>query len=116
MKPKVVILVSSDPRTSPRPAEAVRIAAGVGAWQKVEAILCLCGAAVLALGENVEELVDGESYIRYLPLVADADKRLYAHSEAAELSELGEAPLRYATIDGSQLADLVANSTNVLRF
>ena len=116
MKPKVLILVSSDPRTSPRPAEAVRIAAGVGAWQKVEAILCLCGAAVLALGENAEELVDGESYVRYLPVVAESGQRLYAYSEAAELNELGEAPLRFAIIDDSQLADLVANSSNVLRF
>ena len=30
----LLIRISSDPRKSPRPAEAVRIGAGVGAWNK----------------------------------------------------------------------------------
>jgi sulfur relay (sulfurtransferase) DsrF/TusC family protein len=116
MKPRVLFVVTGDPRTSPRPAEAVRIAAGVGAWEKVEATLYLRDAAVLALGENAEELVEGESYVRYLPLLAESGRNLYAQSGAAALKDLGAAPLKFATIDDTQLADLVAASTNVLRF
>lgn len=116
MKPSVLIVVTSDPRTSPRPAEAVRIAAGVGAWQKVEATLYLRDAAVLALGEDAEELVDGESYTRYLPLVAESGRNLFAQRGAPALNDLGEAPSKFATIDDTQLAALIAASTCVLRF
>jgi len=116
MKPKVLIIVTSDPRTSPRPAEAVRIAAGIGAWQKVELSLYLRGAAVLALGENAEDLVDGENYVRYLPLVAESGRNLYAEAGAAALNELGETQLKFAAIDDSQLTELASTSTSVLSF
>ena len=48
MKPRLLLIVTTDPRISPRPAEAVRIAAGVGAWQKIDVTLYLRDAAVLA--------------------------------------------------------------------
>ena len=116
MKPSALIIVTSDPRTSPRPAEAVRIAAGVGTWQKVETTLYLRGSAVLALGEGAEDLVDGESYVRYLPLVAESGRNLYAQAGASALDDLGEARVKFTPIDDVQLADLIANSTSVLRF
>jgi hypothetical protein len=116
MKPRALIIVTSDPRTSARPAEAVRIAAGVGTWQKVETTLYLRDTAVLALSESAEDLVDGESYVRYLPLVAESGRNLYAQAGAAALDDLGEARLMFTPIDDGQLADLIANSTNVLRF
>jgi hypothetical protein len=116
MKPKVLIVVTSDPRTSPRAAEATRLAAGVGAWQKVEVSLYLHGSAVLALAENSEDLVDGENYVRYLPLVVEAGRKLYAQAGATVLNQLAETPLKFTAIDDSQLAELVATSTSVLRF
>ena len=42
MKPRVLFIVTGDPRTSPRPAEAVRIAAGVVAWKRAD-IAVYCG-------------------------------------------------------------------------
>ena len=116
MKPRVLFVVTSDPRTSPRPAEAVRIAAGVGAWEKLEATVYLRDAAVLALGENTEELVDGESYVRYLPLVAESGRNLYAQRAAPALNDLGEAPCKFEVIDDAGLAKLVSACAQVLRF
>lgn len=116
MKPKVLIIVTSDPRSSSGPAEAVRIAAGIGAWQKVEVSLYLHGAAVLALAENSEDLVDGENYVRYLPLVAEPGKNLYVQAEAVALNELGETQLKFTAIDDSQLTELASTNTSVLRF
>ena len=116
MKPRALIIVTSDPRTSARPAEAVRIAAGVGTWQKVETTLYLRDTAVLALRESAEDLVDGESYVRYLPLVAESGQNLYAQAGATALDDLRESRLKFTPIDDTQLADLIANSTSVLRF
>ena len=118
MKPRLLILVTSDPRTSPRPAEAVRIAAGIGAWDKVETKLCLRDAAVLALSEEAEDLVDGDSFLRYLPLVAEANAgaNLLVDAEAPSRHDLGGSPLPFRTISDEQLATLAAECTSVLRF
>src|SRR5438093_7329231 len=115
MKPRVLFTVTSDPRTSPRPAEAVRIAAGVGAWQKVEVTLYLRDPAVLALGESAEELVDGENFTRYLPLVTEGRRPVYVQRDAPSLAELGETAIRCERIGDAQLAQLAARSHYVLR-
>jgi hypothetical protein len=116
VKTRLLILITSDPRTSPRPAEAVRIAAGIGAWQKVEAALYFRDAAVLALGEDAEDLIDGESYALYLPVVSERGDRFFAERTAVTRHHLGKAPFKFATLDDGQLADLAAKSKYVMRF
>ena len=57
MKPNVLMMVTSDPRVSARPAEAVRIAAGVGTWRKAGMMLYLHGPAALALLDTYAETI-----------------------------------------------------------
>jgi hypothetical protein len=64
MKPRVLFIVTGDPRSSTRPAEAVRIAAGVSAWQKADITVYLRDTAVLALGESSGVLMEEENYAR----------------------------------------------------
>jgi hypothetical protein len=116
LKPRVLFLVTSDPRISPRPAEAVRIAAGVGAWGKVEVSLHLRDAAVLAVGELAGELVDGDHFERYLPLVAESGRAISVQRDAPLLRELEHPRVRFDPIDDPQLAALAANSQSVVRF
>lgn len=116
MNPRLLIIVASDPRSSARPAEAVRIAAGVGAWQKVDTALYLRGPAVLALGEDTEMLVDGESFGHYLPLVAEPGGRLFVERGTSELAEVGGSQFQFEAIDATGLARLAAGSKAVLRF
>src|SRR5437773_11197995 len=93
MKPSVLFVVNSDPRTSPRPAEAIRIAAGVGAWKQVEVSVCLCEAAVLALGEFVDELVDEDNFTRYWPILGESGRPIYVETGAPLLKDLGQPPV-----------------------
>ncbi len=116
MKPHILVLVTSDPRVSPRPAEAVRIAAGVGTWKKSEVELYLRGPAVLALGEFVDDLVDEDNFSRYLPIVGEFGRPVWVQQGAAQLTELGEAPVRYQEIDDLELSKKIAAATSVLRF
>lgn len=116
MKRRVLIVVSSDPRVSPRPAEAVRIAAGVSAWESIESVLCLSGPAVLALGESAEELVDGDNFVRYLPPAPGAGRRICVPRGESLLSNLGESRVRFDSVSEDELARLAANSDFVLRF
>ena len=116
MKPRLLIVVTEDPRTSRRPAEAARIAAGVAAWQRVEVTLFLHGPAVHALGEFANELADGENFERYLPLFTEHHRPIFAQQGASELAELGQPPVKFQLATEHQLAALAAGSDCVLRF
>jgi hypothetical protein len=77
----LLIAASADPRTSGRTAEAVRIAAGVGAWNKVQVDLFLENLAVLATAEFPEELIDGNLFAEYLPALEKHGGRVYVDLE-----------------------------------
>jgi hypothetical protein len=124
MKKRILFIITSDPRASPRAAEAVRIAAGIGAWDKVEPAVYLRGPAVLLLDEEAEEYPDGENYRRYLPVLAERGWTVYVQqapaaskpSGAPGLEALVEARPTVVAIDEAQLAELAAASQCVVRF
>ncbi len=116
MTSSALFVITSDPRTSARPAEAIRIAAGVGAWKKVAITLYLRGAAVLGLGEDPDDLFDEDNYTRYLPMVGELGRPVYVQQGAPWLGELGVASLPYEELDDDGLAALAARHDCVLRF
>ena len=116
MKPSALIVVTGDPRVSAKPAEAIRIAAGVGTWKKVNIRVYLRGPAVLALSEFVDEFMDEDNFTRYLPIVAEIGHPVYVQRGAELLAELGEPTLSFEKIDDAQLAQLAAESNYVLHF
>lgn len=111
-----LFIVNSDPRTSPRPAEAIRIAAGIGAWKRVEVTLVLSQAAALALREFPDDLQDEDNFTRYLPILREWGRPVYVETGAPFLEDLGETPVPYERITISQLAAMAAASNCVLRF
>jgi hypothetical protein len=116
MTPKVLFIIASDPRTSPRPAEAIRIAAGVGTWKKADVCVYLRGPAILALGEYVDELKDEDNFTHYLPILKDFKRPVLVQKASPFLAELGQPSLPYEEIDDGQLATEAAGSNYVLRF
>jgi len=116
MNPGVLIIITADPRSSPRPAEAVRIAAGLGAWQRVVVTLYLRDAAVLVLSEYPDELADGDLVRRYLPLVSECGGLVCAQRGAPLLSDVGEAPVAFREINDDDLAALALENHCLIRF
>lgn len=116
MNPSLLCIIASDPRSSARPAEAIRIAAGVGAWQKVDITVYLRDAAVLALSEFADEFVDEDNFTRYFPIVAESGRPIYAQRGAPLLNEIGESAMKFEEIDDDRLVALAAGSNYVLRF
>jgi len=94
----------------------VRIAAGVGAWKKVDVAVYLRAAAVLVLGQQAEALMDGEDYARYLPLLQELGRTVFVQKGAAALGQLGQPTLPFQEISDEQLAGLAAACSCVLRF
>ena len=116
MPPTVLMLVTSDPRTSPRPAEAIRIAAGVGTWKKAAVKVYLHGPAVLALSEFADELVDEDNFNRYLPILRDLGHPVFVEAGSTHLADLGETPVPFQETNPAALATLLEQATSILRF
>ena len=115
--PKVFFIITGDPRSSHRPAEALRIAAGVGAWQKATVSLYFRGKAVLALSECPDDFLDADHFSRYLPLVAEWGRPIYVQSGLlAWVNGPGATPLPYQEITDAELAHITAQQDYVLRF
>ncbi len=114
---RVTIVVSADPRKSGRAAEAVRIAAGVGGWEKVEVKLCLVADARRILAETVDDLVNGEVFENYLPLLAEGESRLYVVEAPRRLKlPRDERYAQVPTIGMKDLAEMCREGDLVLRF
>jgi hypothetical protein len=116
MNPGVLFILTSDPRTSPRPAEAVRIAAGVGVWQKVDVTVYLHGDAILALGESPDGLVDEENFVQYWPVIAGWGRPVYVQKNAAAMLKISPSRVPFEEIADKELAALAARQTYVMRF
>ena len=105
----VLLLVTSDPRKSPRPAEALRVAAGLNAWRNVKPLLYFGGAAAAALAPG--DFVDEEIYRQHLDGLAAIPGTVYveAESQSASLSNV-------QALTRLELANLATKSDCVLYF
>ena len=62
--PPVIVLISTDPRSSHRANEALRIALGIAAGETDVAVV-LTGAATHLLDEDTDDLVDGDDILKF---------------------------------------------------
>jgi sulfur relay (sulfurtransferase) DsrF/TusC family protein len=106
---KILFIITSDPRTSARPAEAIRIAAGVSAWGKAAVSICLVGPAVLMLSEGDQPLKDEDQVVSGLPLVP---KRIYVMNTSGRALAASDAKL----VGVAELAQLALVHDTVVRF
>ncbi|HUB67585.1 MAG TPA: hypothetical protein VL981_08880 [Candidatus Methylacidiphilales bacterium] len=105
--PKTLVLIETDPRTSPRPAEGIRIAAGIGAWKKTDVTLLLRGPAGYCLQEYPDELVDEDNFVRYLPIVAESPRPIYVEDSFTDKEALAGSVFSYETISPMRTAELI---------
>lgn len=106
--PKTLVIIETDPRSSARPAEAIRIAAGIGAWKKTEVTLLLRGpVAGYSLQEYADELVDEDNFTRYLPLVAESPRPIYLEDSFTDLAALEGSPWKYEIIPATKTVELI---------
>ena len=116
MLPSVLVLVMTDPRQNPKPAEAIRIVAGVGTWKKVQMILYLHGPAILALDEFVDELVDEDNFVRYLPILSDFPRKVLVEKDSPFISQLSNPTLPFEAVSVRELSQIASSCRNVFHF
>ncbi len=113
--PTTLVLIETDPRTSPRPAEGIRIAAGIGVWKKTDVTLVLRGPAGYSLQEYADELVDEDNFTRYLPLVAESPRPIYVENSFTDLPALAGSAFTYEVIDPARTAELIRTHDYLIR-
>lgn len=111
---RMLVVISTDPRTSPRPAEAIRIAAGVGAWKKAEVSLLLRGPAGYCLAEEVDDFKDEDNFTRYLPIIAEWKRPIYVESTFDDSEVLEYSPWKFEKVDEAQIAKFYLENDDFL--
>lgn len=111
----LLIKIGSDPRKSVRAAEAVRIGAGVGAWNKVKVHLLLEGPAVFCLDEYADELKQGELFTQYLPSIASHGGRILV-KEGNRMLQAIKPGVEFETVSDDEVADFAKSVDHVMEF
>jgi hypothetical protein len=110
----MLIVIASDPRTSHRPAEAIRVASGLASMGSVPIEVCFCEAAALVLSQEADRLIDGEIIKKYLPLLARSAQSVWAESGDPCLQGTEQIP--YTRIGLTELSQLAKTQNQVIRF
>lgn len=108
-------VIRSDPRTSHRPAEAVRIALGLGGSEHPIQILLL-EEAVQILTDEVEGLREGEALERYLGTLSEWKTPFYIEKGHAPAGEVDRERFNVREVGVKEQADLLASAERVMVF
>ncbi len=115
-KPVMLILIESDPRTSSRPAEAIRVAGGIGVWQQVKVNVVLRHVASHACTGSVAELADGRLFKQFIPMVRESGGEVYVQADDETMQTIDGDTLMKRNIKDSRLIELTAEADYLLRF
>lgn len=112
---RLLIVVTTDPRRSGRLAEAIRMATGISAWQKVVVTLYVGGDAVPGLlpGEGV--FVDEDNIVEFLPNLVQRQQGVYIQQDHPLLATRRD-ELPFAELNPAGLGKLAAEQDYVMRF
>jgi hypothetical protein len=114
--PKTLVIVETDPRMSARPAEGIRIAAGIGAWKKTDVTLLFRGpVAGYSLQEYADELIDEDNFTRYLPLVLEGPSPIYLEDSFTDVAALEHSPWNYEIVSAAKTAELIRAHDYLIR-
>ncbi len=106
MDKQVLMLVKSDPEASHRAVEALRIALGlISGEHQVQVVLM--EKAPLLLGEDAEDLVDGEELGKYLPTLKELDMNFLVEEEALRRAGLDDCEFKVTPVTLQAISDLI---------
>ncbi|MGH7230760.1 MAG: DsrE family protein [Nitrospiraceae bacterium] len=114
MLPRIVVLIREDPVKTPRAVEALRIALGLSTGENPLTVVLLNNAPLL-LGEDTDDLVDGEILEKHLPVFKELKTPFVVpHGTMRSFSLDPEFDIREASAD--DMASLISKADRVLVF
>jgi hypothetical protein len=111
----ILILIKSNPLKSHRSVEAIRIGLGLASGEHTVQIVLLDQAPLL-LGEDAEDLVDGELLSNYLPTFKEWGQTFYVEENAWQSAHLNQTEYKTVPIPMSQIAELIQQAGRFMIF
>jgi hypothetical protein len=113
-----LFVITSNPLSSPRPAEAVRIAAGIRAWQAIDVHVYLHDETSMPLLHSQDQIQDQDTFRHYLPLLANPKESVVLVSDriGRQALDLWGDCFRVLPVTDDAIAQRAASSTWILRF
>lgn len=115
MTAKLILLIRSNPDNSHRPAEAIRIAAGLGIGENPLKII-LTGESPRILSPDEEDLVDLEILEKFLPMINEWNIPIYVDKMSLNNINLNNSPYKYRVADNNETSELIAGGHYVFVF
>jgi len=115
-KPRVLIVIDSDPRTSSRVAGAVRMAGGVSVWEQMELYVVLRGPAARVLGQEAAGFPDGKIFKQFIGMIRGKGGKVSVMPDAAAMEVVDTDEVVKHSLKEPQFAALTANFDSVMRF
>lgn len=110
----MLVIIASDPHESHRPAEGIRVAAGLASYGTLSVKVCFCQVAGVILSRDSSHFVDGNVIKQYLPLLAKHTTAIFAESGDPILE--GDPKIPFQRIALTELAELAKTESKVIRF
>ena len=114
MASQTVVLIRSNPETSHRPVEALRIALGLSSQEPAAVILV--DKAPLLLSESSEDLAAGEELQKYLPAFRESESPIYVEEGALKACSLGKTEFAIQPVTHAEIAQIMAEAKNLIVF
>ena len=112
---KIIFLIRSNPCESHKPAEAIRVAAGLGTGNNSIKII-LSGESVRVLSPDEEDLEDMDIIEKFLPIIKDWGIPLYVDRGSLAAIDLKRSPYEFRTVDNAEVSEIVAGGHGVFVF
>ena len=95
--------------------EGIRIALGLIS-NDFQVKIVLMDHAPLLLGEDNEDLVDGELLLKFLPSFKEMDQSIYIEERSLDIADLNRTEYPIESISMSQIARFLEHSEHLLIF
>ena len=117
IKRPIVMLITENPFQTHRPAEALRIALGLGSGGDIIVTVILRGEAARLLTDDVEEACDGEELAEhYLPVFREWGTTFLVDEAATRYLDNGRTDFPFTVLSEADIATALANAGRVMIF
>ena len=112
---KIIFLIRSDPSVSHRPAEAIRIASGLGTGNNSIKVI-FSGESARILSPDEDDLEDIDIIEKFLPIIKDWEIPLYVDKRSLAGIDLKRSPYAYRTVDNEEVSEILAGGHSIFVF
>jgi len=112
---KIIFLIRTNPLNSHRPAEAIRIAAGLGMGENSVEII-FSGESPRVMSPDEDDSIDIDIIEKFLPILKEWDIPMYVDKGSLAHIDLKSNQYNFRAIDAEETSEILAGGHSVFVF